>query len=183
MNCQEMRGVLDAYIDGELDVANILKFERHLAECASCRALYKNYQNVHESVRAQIPYYAVPNGLEERIRANVRPPQATKPGTKWSEALLGWRGWAVTGARTWRWPCWEFFSFRQYAALRTRVVSTTGRVKPCPFVDGQSSRRCGLFRSTHRKALVQRKNRFRSRSDRPCRPGLPLAGRPFGLSK
>ncbi len=90
MNCQEMRGLLDAYIDGELDVMNTLKFEEHLAECASCRAICKTYKNVHDSVRAQIPYHAVPRGVEERIRARLGPEPLDRPRSRWAEVLQGW---------------------------------------------------------------------------------------------
>jgi len=91
MNCQDTRGVfLDAYLDGELDAINARQFERHLAECASCRNALENYRNFHDSVRTHIPCYAVPAGVEQRIRASLR--------TESSGRVFGWRGWILPAA-------------------------------------------------------------------------------------
>ena len=88
MNCQDTRGVLlDAYLDGELDAINAQQFERHLAECASCRTTLGNYRKLHDSVRTHIPYYAVPADVEQKIRASLRPES--------SDRLLEWRGWTL----------------------------------------------------------------------------------------
>ena len=39
MSHQQVRELLDAYIDRELDVVTTLQFERHLSECENCSAL------------------------------------------------------------------------------------------------------------------------------------------------
>jgi len=93
MNCQDTRGVfLDAYLDGELDAINAQQFERHLAECASCRAALENYRKFHDSVRIHIPYYAVPVGVEQRIRASLRT-ESSVPVKN-----VSWRGWTLAAA-------------------------------------------------------------------------------------
>jgi anti-sigma factor RsiW len=73
MNCQQTHELLDAYIDKELDVVNALEFERHLSECTGCRALCDQYQQLHASVKAQIPHFEAPSHLESKIRSELRP--------------------------------------------------------------------------------------------------------------
>jgi anti-sigma factor RsiW len=98
MSCQEMHLSLDAYIDGELDVMTTLQFESHLSECDSCRAIYERYRQLHDSVRTQIPYFAAPKGIEDKIRASVLPAGRNQNRSIWEEWLLGWRGWAIAGS-------------------------------------------------------------------------------------
>jgi anti-sigma factor RsiW len=37
MNCDEVRRMLDAYLDGELDLTRQLEVETHLPGCATCK--------------------------------------------------------------------------------------------------------------------------------------------------
>lgn len=64
MSCQEVRGLVDAYIDRELDVATALEFERYLTECVACHAICDQYQQLHDSMCAQIPCFEALKGLE-----------------------------------------------------------------------------------------------------------------------
>ncbi len=45
MNCQESQKLLQAYFDGELDLANSLALEEHLHSCALCTQALQNQQN------------------------------------------------------------------------------------------------------------------------------------------
>ena len=38
MTCDQCRPLLDAYVDGELDVRAALEVEAHLSSCAACAA-------------------------------------------------------------------------------------------------------------------------------------------------
>lgn len=100
MSCQEVRGLVDAYIDRELDVATALQFERHLTECAACRAICDQYQQLHDSVRAQIPYFEAPKGLEDRIRTKLRSAGRDEEKNMWGTRLPHWRGWALAASFT-----------------------------------------------------------------------------------
>jgi len=46
MNCAEIRPLLHAHADDELDVANTLELERHLKTCAACAAELKSLQSL-----------------------------------------------------------------------------------------------------------------------------------------
>lgn len=76
MSCQELFGLLDAYVDRELDLVTILQFERHLTECVTCRAICQRYQQLHVSVQAQIPHFEASEELQNKIRTRSVPPNA-----------------------------------------------------------------------------------------------------------
>ena len=90
MTCQEARQLIEAHADGELDLLRTLELERHLEDCAECRALYEQVEELRSAVRTHAPYFAAPEGFEKRIRTQLRlRPQAqpkTVPGTG-----LAWR--------------------------------------------------------------------------------------------
>lgn len=70
MNCDEVRALLHAYMDGELDVARSLEVERHLPGCSECRAIVASQQVLAEGIRAAASYYRAPADLRKRIRSN-----------------------------------------------------------------------------------------------------------------
>jgi anti-sigma factor RsiW len=71
MNCQEVSGLLDAYLDKELDVITSSKFDRHLTDCPACRARSDQYRQMHESVKAQMEYFQGPEEFAQRLRAGL----------------------------------------------------------------------------------------------------------------
>lgn len=71
MSCEEIRNLLSAYIDGELDAARSLEVERHLEQCGLCEVASEQLQKIGEAVRTYAPYYRAPAGLESRLRAEL----------------------------------------------------------------------------------------------------------------
>ena len=55
MSHDQVCELLDAYVDRELDVVTALALDRHLSECDACRASFARYQQLHSSMKAQIP--------------------------------------------------------------------------------------------------------------------------------
>ncbi|MBV8866277.1 MAG: anti-sigma factor [Acidobacteriaceae bacterium] len=98
MSCEEMRGFIDAYVDGELDVVTALQFDRHLTECVGCRALREQYRELHDAVQAHIPYFKASAELENKIRAGLRPAKRDQPRTVQRGWFPGWRGWAIAAS-------------------------------------------------------------------------------------
>jgi anti-sigma factor RsiW len=98
MSCQEVRGLVDAYVDRELDVVTTLEFERHLTECVTCRAICEQYQQLHDSVGAQIPYFEAPEGLEDKIRAKLRSAGRDGDRSIRREWFPRWRGWSIAAS-------------------------------------------------------------------------------------
>jgi anti-sigma factor RsiW len=97
MSCQELRGLLDAHIDSELDLVTTLQFDRHLTECASCRASREQHEQFNRAVRAQMPRFDAPPGLEHKIRVQLRSADRTRPALVPS-SLSGWRPCAIAAS-------------------------------------------------------------------------------------
>jgi len=97
MSCQQVRKLLDAYVDNELDVVAALEFENHLVGCGACRDLCDRYTSVQRSLHARIPYFEAPEGLKTKVRARLRNEtgqnEATRP--RW---FREWSSWAVAAS-------------------------------------------------------------------------------------
>ena len=73
---------MNAYCDGELDLASAIEFERRMADDESLKAQYDRLLSLRRAVRS-LPQYDVPPGLRARIKSTVdadRPGQAGGPG-------------------------------------------------------------------------------------------------------
>lgn len=68
MNCEEAIRFLPAWIDNELDVAHADALERHLAQCARCRAAATRQRHVRELTQAAM-HADPPPQLTAEIRA------------------------------------------------------------------------------------------------------------------
>jgi len=98
MTCKQTCEFLDAYVDRELDAASAFEFDRHLAECASCRKTLDQYRQLHDRVREQLPYFQTPADLEQRLRdqINVLDDEHVPPARK--AASSRWPAWAALAA-------------------------------------------------------------------------------------
>jgi anti-sigma factor RsiW len=94
MTCQEARQLIEAYADGELDLLRSLELERHLEDCAECRALYEQVEELRSAVRTHAPHFAAPQGFDKRIRTQLRlrrraqPETVAAPGLAWRLSAL-----------------------------------------------------------------------------------------------
>jgi anti-sigma factor RsiW len=96
MNCAEAEALVAAYADGELDWPRKHSIEKHLRDCARCAAQHQGLLALRMRLRAEVPYYAAPPGLQERVRAMVANVPAAAPQR--SRAAAGrWR-WLGGGA-------------------------------------------------------------------------------------
>lgn len=70
MNCADVSRVLDPYLDGAVDPAAELEIERHLEGCPSCAGAARGHRSLRRAFRQAVrDEYAVPSGLEDRVRA------------------------------------------------------------------------------------------------------------------
>ena len=81
MNCDEVRPLIDAYVDGELDLMNSLAVERHLPGCPDCTPIYKNRKALREALRNSPLYFNAPPRLESRLRKSIREANASSPAS------------------------------------------------------------------------------------------------------
>ena len=97
MSCQEMHELLDGYVDRELDVVTTLQLERHLKECASCRALCNRYEEFTQGIQAHVPRFDAPAGLEVKIRTKLGLGTGSAAKAA-SSAFADWRRWAIAAS-------------------------------------------------------------------------------------
>ena len=72
MNCEEIKNLMDAYLDGELDPVTSQKIEKHLRDCSTCEQAYKVETAMAQAINRAAPYYKAPIELRERIQLSLR---------------------------------------------------------------------------------------------------------------
>jgi anti-sigma factor RsiW len=107
MKCDDSRIYLSAYLDDELDVAESLRVQKHLAECRDCREAQDQQLALRSALRDP-ELYAYPSAdFSKRLQASVRQAakeeaQARRP--KWTDWLrigsprIGSFGWVPAAA-------------------------------------------------------------------------------------
>jgi anti-sigma factor RsiW len=102
MNCNDSRIYLPAYLDDELDVAESLRVQKHLAECRNCRQAQDEQLALRSAVRDPDLYAQPSADLSKRIEAAVRraaKEEARSQRSTWFESLrLGTFRWVPAGA-------------------------------------------------------------------------------------
>jgi anti-sigma factor RsiW len=101
MNCDEFRSLVDAYLDGELEIPAAIQLDQHARDCSACHRLLSNRVALAASFRSPELRYVPPRGslravtrairtrprLEEKVRL---PGQAAfGPGWRWATGILG----------------------------------------------------------------------------------------------
>jgi mycothiol system anti-sigma-R factor len=72
MNCDEIKNLMDAYLDGELDPITSQKVEQHLRDCPKCEQAYEVETAMAHAISQAAPYYKAPPELRERIQVSLR---------------------------------------------------------------------------------------------------------------
>ena len=72
MNCEQVRRLLDAYVDGEIDLVTGLDIEGHLGTCADCAQRLRTRQALREALRSEALSFHAPARLREQIRSSLR---------------------------------------------------------------------------------------------------------------
>ena len=88
--------LLHAYVDGELDLANIRKTERHLQSCPDCRGTEKAIRELRSVFTTEATSYRAPAHLRKNVRAALRR-EARPPRQTLSPWLMFATGAAVAG--------------------------------------------------------------------------------------
>jgi len=80
MNCDDAKGFLDAYLDGELELSQQLELEQHLSGCAECQAVLKERREFRAFFSAAAPSFMAPPELRDKVLAITREePTPAKP--------------------------------------------------------------------------------------------------------
>ena len=72
MTCDEVRQLLHAYVDDELDIATALKMETHLPGCPKCRQELEAAQVGKQAVAQTGVYYPASSALRDRLKQSIR---------------------------------------------------------------------------------------------------------------
>ena len=72
MNCEEIKNLMDAYLDAELDPVTSQKVEQHLRDCPKCEQAYEVETAMAHAISRAAPYYKAPPELRERIQVSLR---------------------------------------------------------------------------------------------------------------
>ena len=91
MTCDETSRLIDAYLDGELDLATCVRVEEHLAECVACREKLESRQVLASLVAEEAPRFTASPFLATRIRAALRAEEPAPEKAPWWNLLsLRW---------------------------------------------------------------------------------------------
>ena len=67
MNCRELIAVIDDYLEGTLTREDLGDFERHLRDCAPCRAYLATYRKT-KAIAADANRLEMPPEMKDRLR-------------------------------------------------------------------------------------------------------------------
>lgn len=88
MSCGETSRLLDAYVDGELDLTAALAVEDHVRACSRCTASLARMNGLRAALRSHAPLEPAPRGLQMRLQAVLAPPSRSAAlGRAWALAL------------------------------------------------------------------------------------------------
>jgi mycothiol system anti-sigma-R factor len=90
VNCEEIKNLMDAYLDGELDPVTSQKIEAHLRDCPKCGQAYEVETAMAHAISQAAPYYKAPPELRERIQSSLRNEigaKTTGHGTRGSQVM------------------------------------------------------------------------------------------------
>lgn len=93
MNCKELRALLHAWFDGELDAARSLEVEQHLANCSDCQRQIANLRVMREAFAAPELYYRADDALRRHVSRNLK-----KAARAETHSVSRWLPWNAVAA-------------------------------------------------------------------------------------
>jgi anti-sigma factor (TIGR02949 family) len=72
MQCEEVRPLLDAYLDGEIAEADRTLLRDHIADCAECGPEAAALERLRDGIRRAAPVYRAPEALRSGLRSALR---------------------------------------------------------------------------------------------------------------
>jgi len=72
MDCNETRRLIEADVDGELDLVRHLELEAHLKGCAACARLGETLRARRSALRESLPRFAAPPQFTGKVLAAIR---------------------------------------------------------------------------------------------------------------
>jgi anti-sigma factor RsiW len=97
MDCNDVRPLLEAYGDGELDLVRQLEVETHLRTCSACALQAKAIDARRSALRDSIPRFAATPQFRQRIHALVRAEESPAAPRTSRRATIRWPFWNLAG--------------------------------------------------------------------------------------
>lgn len=116
MNCRLSQDLMDAYLDGELDLVRSMEIEQHLKECSACSQVFERRRSLITAVKTMPLSYHAPAGLEQEIRTVLHREAGAKLSAK--------RG---SVERSWNLNAW-FYGLVPAAALGLALLAVVPRL-------------------------------------------------------
>jgi predicted anti-sigma-YlaC factor YlaD len=96
MRCEELSGLLDLYLDGELPEEMARKVDRHLLRCLACAHEVRTLEQTRAMLREAVAPSETSPGFRERTNArlldafaaHLRPTQEAERGRLWPLPFL-----------------------------------------------------------------------------------------------
>jgi anti-sigma factor RsiW len=85
MDCNEVRRLLDAYVDSEIELTRQLDLEAHLAGCTACKKAAEAATRLRYSIHMNMPVYKAPPELKANVQGVLR--KVSKSETGWISEL------------------------------------------------------------------------------------------------
>lgn len=96
MTCEEVEGLADAYVDGEVALEGTLALEAHVDHCRACTARLDRIKALKHALETA-PYFRAPAALATRVRTIVGDVAVSAPSrTIWRPRR--WQPWLVSAA-------------------------------------------------------------------------------------
>jgi len=92
-----MQSLMDAYLDGELDLMRSVETEEHLQQCQVCSTQYRRRLGLQSAIRNGAPYFKAPAHLRGRVQSALG--MAERPETRPAPRPVstGWDWWKWVG--------------------------------------------------------------------------------------
>jgi anti-sigma factor RsiW len=79
VTCNECQNLIEAYLDGELDLVRNLEIETHLKSCPSCLAIYQNQQSLRTAFSSGALYFNTPPALGRHVQKSLHKANRPQP--------------------------------------------------------------------------------------------------------
>jgi anti-sigma factor (TIGR02949 family) len=100
--CADMKLLMHGLLDGELDAANALRCEEHLATCSHCAAEYEAFQALGQVIRTSDVRYKAPDALRSRVMAALdaasEPPTSIDRHRAAPRRPSAWQRWTMAAS-------------------------------------------------------------------------------------
>ncbi|HEY4989535.1 MAG TPA: anti-sigma factor [Opitutaceae bacterium] len=97
MNCNDIRPLLEALADGELDLVRQIELEAHLRTCPGCALQAKAIGERNRALRDAMPRFNAPAQFRDRIRAVLHAERAPVTPERFRPRANPWTFWSLGG--------------------------------------------------------------------------------------